>query len=184
VITVGELFCVYIRSSFGGAEKKRLYDYIWKHYRRRVAFYISGYVSPGHPGFDDLLQEVMIKIYKNLHTFNPLHSFKAWVYQIARRHCLDFLKSRDERLAPDSLPNDPPQSGTRSPESLLMQSELFGLIDRSLRSLPRVDQEISFLRFYENLRYYEIARIVGMNANTVKARIHEIKERLKKDLSA
>jgi RNA polymerase sigma factor (sigma-70 family) len=173
-----------MHSSFGGAEKKRLYDYIWTHYRRRIAFYISRYVSPAHPGFDDLLQDVMLKIFKSLHTFNPLHSFKAWVYQIARHHCLDFLKSRNERLAPGSLPDDPPQPGAGNPESLLLQSELFGLIDRSLRLLPRVDQEISFLRFYENLRYREIAQVVGMNANTVKARIHEIKEKLKKDLSA
>jgi RNA polymerase sigma factor (sigma-70 family) len=184
VITIAELFYVYIRSSFGGAEKKQLYDYIWNHYRRRIAFYISGYVSPSHPGFDDLLQEVMIKIYKSLHTFTPPHSFKAWTYQIARRHCLDFLKSRQERQAPAPLPADPPQPGAGSPESRLMQSELFDLIDRSLRSLPPLDQEISFLRFYENLRYREIARIVGVNANSVKARIHEIKEKLKKDLSA
>ena len=36
---VGEQFYIYIRSSFGEPEKTALYDYIWKNYRRRVAFY-------------------------------------------------------------------------------------------------------------------------------------------------
>ncbi len=178
-----EQFYVFIKSSFGEKEKKQLYDYIWKNYRRRIAYYITSVIPYRHASFNDILQEVMLKIYNNLHTFNPLNSFKAWIYTIVRNHCLDFVKSMNERfqLTPGS---DLDRVGqTNNPETISMRDELFSRIDRALRCLDPVDQEISYLRFYENIKYREIGRIVSLNANTVKAKIHDIKNRLKKELN-
>jgi len=180
---VGEQFYIYIRSSFGEPEKTALYDYIWKNYRRRVAFYISSLVPPQHPYFDDLVQEVLLKVYHNLHTFNPLNSFKAWLYTIARHHCLDFLKARGEKMERAASSDIESLRSQANPETLSYQHEVMDRIDGFIHALDPLDQEISYLRFYENLKYRDIARVVHLNVNTVKWHVHQIKTRLKEHLA-
>ena len=93
-----EKFLVFIKSSFRTDKKNELFTYIWQNYRKKISFYISNLIPVSHPQFEDLFQEVMLKIYNNLQTFDPSHSFKAWIYTISRNHCLDFLKSFDEKI--------------------------------------------------------------------------------------
>jgi RNA polymerase sigma-70 factor (ECF subfamily) len=124
----------------------------------------------------------MFKIYNNLQTFDPAHSFKAWIYQISRNHCLDFLKSRAVRLLDASKIQDKDIPGSDSPERIAMKIEIQGKIDQIINSLSSRDKEIAFLRFSENLKSREISQITGLNLNSTKARIRWIRMRLKKDL--
>ncbi len=94
---LNEKFRLFIKSSFGRETQTELFEYIWKNYRKKISFYISNLVSCQETHFEDIFQEVMLKIYNNLHTFNPAHSFKAWIYQISRNHCLDYLKCHARR---------------------------------------------------------------------------------------
>jgi len=181
---VYEKFYIYIKSSFGEREKKELYEYIWKNWGRKISFYIANIVPSYHYCFDDLYQEVMLKIYNNLHTFNPLHSFKAWVYTIARNHCLDFLKARNEKnldvLRKTDLDRIP---ASTDQEKKIIQDDLFAKIEKFLQNLEPIDREISYLRFYEDLSYKDISRIVNMNINSVKSKVRLIKQRCKSHLS-
>ena len=177
---VQEKFFVFMKSSFGEGEKKELYEFIWKNYGKKISYYISTVIPYRHFYFDDLFQEVMLKIYSNLHTFNPFHSFKAWIYQIARRQCLDFIKSKDEKRSalrdgdPDRIPAD------TDPEETAIRDEMFERIDRFLQSLEPLDREISYLRFYENLSYKGIGAVVNLKVNSVRSKIHQIKSKMKK----
>ena len=111
-----EKFLVFIKSSFREDEKNELFTYIWQNYRKKISFYISNLIPIYHPQFEDLFQEVMLKIFNNLQTFDPSHSFKAWIYTISRNHCLDFLKSSDEKIkaSPQASEEDIPDKN--SPE--------------------------------------------------------------------
>ena len=124
----------------------------------------------------------MFKIYNNLQTFDPAHSFKAWIYQISRNHCPDFLKSRAGRLLDASEIQDKDIPGSDSPERIAMKIETQVMIDQIINSLSSRDKEIAFLRFYENLKYRDISQITGLNLNSTKARIRLIRLRLKKDI--
>ena len=124
----------------------------------------------------------MFKIYNNLQTFDPAHSFKAWIYQISRNHCLDFLKSRAGRLLDTNEIQDKDIPDSDSPERIAMKIETQVMIDQIINSLSSRDKEIAFLRFYENLKYRDISQITGLNLNSTKARIRLIRLRLKKDI--
>jgi RNA polymerase sigma-70 factor (ECF subfamily) len=50
---------------------------------------------------EDLFQDVMLKVYRNLDRYNPLYSFNSWIYSIARNHCLNFINKK--RLPVQSL---------------------------------------------------------------------------------
>jgi len=185
---ISKKFSVYARSSFSEPEKKELYDYIWKTWGRKISFYISNVVPPGHSDFDDLFQDVMLRIYKNLHTFNPHHSFKAWIYTIVRNRCLDFLKNKDNKGLAELKRADLDKAAAErapaetDPETRLIRKDLSSKIDRFLFSLDPVEREISFLHFYEGLSYKEIADVVDLNANSVKSKVHWIKQKCRNHL--
>ena len=65
------------------------------------------------------------------------------------------------------------------PEDIVTRKETLYLIEQYMDSLPGGDREIAYLRFYENLRYQDISRILDMNINTIKSRIRSIRQDLK-----
>lgn len=73
-------------------------------------------------------------------------------------------------------------SENKTPEKIIIQNDLLKKIHQYVNSLNATDREISYLRFYENLRYSNIGKIMGMNINTVKSRVRTIKHRLKAQL--
>jgi len=43
---------------------------------------------------EDLFQEIMLKVFQNLSTYNPMYSFNTWIYTIARNHCVNYITKR------------------------------------------------------------------------------------------
>ena len=182
---ISEKFFLFIKSSFAPEQKAELFAYICKHYQRRIDFYISQIIPRSHDYYQDVCQEVMLKIYNHLDTFNPLHSFKAWVFKIVRNQCLDLVKGKEEKRR-KFRQGDPDLIGGGAgadPEQRLLHQELQERIGQAIDSLPPLEREISYLRFYENLKYREIGDIVGLDVAAVKAKIHALKVELRRQLN-
>jgi len=182
---LAEKFFLFGKSTFAPEKKAELFDYICKNYQRRIDFYVSQIIPRSHGYYQDVCQEVMLKIYNHLDTFNPLHSFKAWVFKIVRHQCLDLVKSKEEkgRKLHSGDPDLITSAVGADPEQLLLHEELQDRIGRAIDSLPPLEREISYLRFYENLKYREIGDIVGLDVEAVKARIYSLKAELRRQLN-
>lgn len=182
---IAEKFFLFSKSSFAPEQKAELFDYICKNYQRRIDFYVSQIIPRSHGYHQDVCQEVMLKIYSHLDTFNPLHSFKAWVFKIVRHQCLDLVKSKEEKWR--KLQSGDPDlvlgAASSDPEQLLLREELQERIGHVIDSLPPLEREISYLRFYENLKYREIGDIVGLDVDAVKTKIHSLKAELRRQLN-
>ena len=175
-------YYVFIRSSFQQRRKNELFEYIYQRYGKRISLYISNLIPVHDENFNDLFQDIMIKIYKNLHTFNPAHSFKAWIYQIVRNHCIDFLKSKNEKnVCFSDIPMNQ-LGGEQKLEKNYINKVLIERIEDYLRKLDPVEREIAFLRFYENISFKNISKVTDLNVNTARSKIHMIKKDLKEKL--
>ncbi len=129
---------------------------------------------------EDVCQESLIKIYKNLASFKMDAKFFTWVYRICVNSAKDFMKkhskesriSLDEQLAESGdyilFDSDKPSN---SPEKLLEQKELYGEILESLAKLPFNLKTAIILRDIEGFAYAEIADILDKNLNSVKSDI-------------
>ncbi len=172
-----EKFKLLIRSPFKEERRAQLFEMIWKSYRQNISFYITGILSPGHPSQDDIFQDVMIKIYKNLHHFKPMHSLKPLLYKITRNCCLNFIKLKSQiphrELEPHHL------TTRQTPEQKLLRDDFYQEIDSFVNAMEPREREIFYLRFSEGIRYKAIADITGLNVNTVKSKIRNIKHKLK-----
>lgn len=173
---------MFFRFSFREDKRHELFEYIWTQYGRRISYYIANIIPFTHPAFEDVFQEVMMKIYGGLSQFNPKRSFKAWIYTIARNHCLDFLKNRRERIFAGHTDSAEDLPGSDDPERRVMYGEALTRIDTYLDSLDSSNRQIAFLRFFENLSYKEIGRILEKHPGTLRARVHHLKRELAEQL--
>lgn len=172
---------IYIQCRRSEGSRRELFNLIWNQYQRRIIFFIRNMVKDNA---EDLFQDVMLKVYRNLDKYNPLYSFNSWIYSIARNHCLNFINKK--RLPAQSLESgDESQHGAKennSPEVESINKELTQKIENVLNTFSEENRQVAFLYFYEELKNREIAQIMDVPTGTVKSRLHKIREILKKDL--
>jgi len=177
---------LFIHSEHDSSVRQVVFKEIWEKYHKRLLFFIMSLVKDEA---EDLLQEIMLKVYNNLEKFNPLYSFNTWIYTIARNHCYNYLEKKKlptlsiqaHEFGKNRLDGIPLVS-RETPEEILNQEEVFQKIDRYLGKLNPIYQQIAFLRFYEGMKIKAIAQILNLPAGTVKSRLHLLQKELKKEL--
>lgn len=140
----------------------------------------------------DLAQEVFLKVYLSLSTFDPRYRFTTWLYRIASNCAIDHLRKKRPQtcsLNPDSRDEsaEGPEralAGTDpSPDEMLRFRELQGRLETAIRALPCDYRQLILLRHRQHCRYDEIARITRLPLGTVKNRIFRAREMLRHDLA-
>jgi RNA polymerase sigma-70 factor (ECF subfamily) len=139
----------------------------------------------------DLAQEVFLKVYLSLSSFDPAYRFTTWLYRIASNCAIDHLRKKkpqtcslsaetpDERgwgLAMNLAGNDP------TPHEILRLRELQVRLEDAVQSLPPDFRQLILLRHRQHCRYDEIARIADLPLGTVKNRIFRAREMLRGQL--
>jgi RNA polymerase sigma-70 factor, ECF subfamily len=129
-----------------------------------------------HDEAEDLTQDIFLKIFKALHTFDRRANFQTWLISISRNLCIDHYRSvRKERetMARDVDASElSPVSRERGPEGQLEQVKLRQLIQVALGELPPALRQAVVLRDLKELSYQEIAGQLGLPEGTVKSRIN------------
>jgi RNA polymerase sigma-70 factor (ECF subfamily) len=129
-----------------------------------------------HDEAEDLTQDIFLKIFKALHTFDRRANFQTWLISISRNLCIDHYRSvRKERetMAREVDASDlMPVSKERSPHGHVEQRDLRQLIRQALAELPIALREAVVLRDLKEFSYQEIADKLGLPEGTVKSRIN------------
>jgi RNA polymerase sigma-70 factor (ECF subfamily) len=129
-----------------------------------------------HDEAEDLTQDIFLKIFKALHTFDRRANFQTWLISISRNLCIDHYRSvRKERetMARDVDASElSPVSRERGPEGQLEQVKLKQQIQAALGELPAALRQAVELRDLQELSYQEIADQLGLPEGTVKSRIN------------
>jgi RNA polymerase sigma-70 factor (ECF subfamily) len=139
-----------------------------------------------HDEAEDLTQDIFLKIFKALHTFDRRANFQTWLISISRNLCIDHYRSvRKER---ETMARDvdasmlTPVSRDRGPYRQLEDSDLQRQIRQALEELaPSLRQAVE-LRDLQELSYQEIADKLELPEGTVKSRINRGRLELKRQL--
>ena len=123
---------------------------------------------------EDLVQEVFLRILKYRQSYQPGTPFRAWIYQIARNARVDHY-----RKTPKHITFEPEMAPAVMPRDSAQQSEEVELLHRALLQMPDRKKEILILSRFQELRYDEIARLLGCELGTVKTRIHRAIQELR-----
>jgi RNA polymerase sigma-70 factor, ECF subfamily len=137
---------------------------------------------------EDLTQDVFIKLFRSLHTFDRRANFQTWLYSVTRNLCIDHYRAlRKEREALNrDLDIDvlAPASTDRSPHQLLEAQDQATLLRRALQRLPTAMRTAVVLRDLRELSYEDIARTLDLPDGTVKSRISRGRAELARQVRA
>src|SRR6266849_11075808 len=124
---------------------------------------------------EDLVQEVVLRILKYRQSYRPGTPFRAWIYQIARNARIDHFRKfpREVTFEPEMLPPVFPTDSAQEQQEV-------ELLQRALQQLPEEKREILLLCRFQELKYEEIAALLGCELNTVRTRIHRGLQELRK----
>ena len=129
-----------------------------------------------HDEAEDLAQDIFLKIFKALASFDRRANFQTWIISISRNLCIDHYRSvRKERqtIAREVDTNDlQPASSDRGPYQAAEHQDLRGLLRQALQKLPLTLRTAVVLRDLQELSYQEIADRLGLPEGTVKSRIN------------
>ena len=129
-----------------------------------------------HEEAEDLTQDIFLKIFKALATFDRRANFQTWIVSISRNLCIDHYRSvRKERqtIAREVDTNDlQPASLERTPYAAAEHQDLRAMLRQALQTLPETLRTAVVLRDLQELSYQEIADRLELPEGTVKSRIN------------
>jgi RNA polymerase sigma-70 factor (ECF subfamily) len=170
---------------------RKAFEMIVRKYQQPLASYL-GRMTGEREAALDFAQEVFLKVYCSLASYRPAYKFSTWLFKIASNHLIDHWRKKriptvsiDQPIEADDdelLPQvpDPGPSVVRK----LELAEVRARIERALATVPEALRELFVLRHVNEFSYEEIADIKGLPVGTVKNRVFQAKELLRKRMEA
>jgi RNA polymerase sigma-70 factor (ECF subfamily) len=150
--------------------------------RYQSAVYNMAYRMLGDPTeAEDATQEVFVRAWNQLHTFQLDRRFSTWLLSIASHHCIDVLRRRRPTAPLDDVALYV-ESDDPAPEDIALQGEQRDIVQRLLNTLPEKYRSVTVLRYYNDLSYDEIARLTGLTESAVKTQLHRARRMLAEEL--
>jgi len=140
-------------------------------YQQKIYWHIRRLVID-HDDTDDLVQDVFIKVWKNLDNFRSDSQLYTWIYRIATNESITFLNKQKQR---NNTPLD--EVSGELEETLVASSHFDGdriqmKLQKALLTLPEKQRLIFNMKYFDDLKYEEIAEITGTSVGALKASFH------------
>ncbi len=146
--------------------------------RYQAAVYNMAYRMLGDPTeAEDAAQEVFVRAWNQLHTFQLDRRFSTWLLSIASHYSIDLLRRRKPQAPLDDVALYV-QSDDPEPEEIALKSEQSDMVRQLLNTLPDKYRSVTVLRYYNDLSYDEIARVTGLTESAVKTQLHRARRML------
>jgi RNA polymerase sigma-70 factor (ECF subfamily) len=126
---------------------------------------------------EDAAQEVFVRAWNQLHTFQLDRRFSTWLLSIASHYAIDLLRRRRPQAPLDDVALYV-ESNEPQPDEVALQGEQTEIVKRMLDKLPEKYRSVTVLRYYNDLSYDEIARITGLTESAVKTQLHRARRML------
>ncbi len=155
-------------------------------YQRRI-FSVVFHLVRRRDEVEDLVQEVFVKAFVAIRSYDFRASFSTWLSRIGVNHCYDYLRrhrfdrvSYDPQMAGESgwEPEAASRPSNPDPERRAVLRDLVGKL---LARAPVDDRIILTLKELEELSIKEIAEILRLKPSTVKVRLHRARKRMLED---
>jgi RNA polymerase sigma-70 factor (ECF subfamily) len=167
------------------AGEQTAWEQIVRQHWRKV-FNIAYKFTGKHDEAEDLTQDVFLKIFKSLNTFDRRANFQTWLVSVSRNLCIDHYRSvRKER---ETIDRDvdagelSPVAQTVSPVAALEHRDRVDLLKKALDQLPPTLRSAVLLRDIQELSYQEIADKLNLPEGTVKSRINRGRTELSRQI--
>lgn len=145
-------------------------------YQSRLYWHIRRLIVD-HDQAQDVLQDTFIKAYQNIHQFKSDSKLYTWLYRIATNEALQQLNKMNRMKKTDEdaeyyLQNLVADNAGQDAEEILV------LLQKAMQTLPEKQKLVFNMRYYDDLPYEEISRILDMSVGTLKTNYHYAKDKV------
>jgi len=153
-----------------------LLDALIEQYQHRLLRYLL-HLTGNRAVAEDLFQEVWIRVLEKGHLYDGRNRFVTWLMSIGHNVAIDYLRKRhpaslDEMQdSEQGVPFEPEATGP-SPFDQVAAQQQQEILDEALERVPPLFREVLVLRFQEQMKLEEIAKLIRIPVATVKTRIY------------
>lgn len=165
------------------------FEFLYSKYHRGLYLYLLSMLrSP--QGAEDLAQDIFVKLYRQIGTYQFQSPFSHWLFRMARNLAIDqfrrnkvrFAKSLDEENE-DAHPLHERLAGPgATPAAQALKKEKAEVVRAAVDELPEAFKIVVIMREWEDLAYDEIGQKLGLSVGTVKSRLFRARGMLAKKL--
>lgn len=160
----------------------RAFECLVNKYKEKLYWHIRQMVLT-HEDADDILQDTFIKVWKNISSFKGEAQLFTWIYRIATNETLNFLRKQknqtkiseeNQQLILNKLSSDPWFCGDQAQIKL----------QQAIATLPDKQRLVFNMKYFEDLKYNEMAAILDTSEGALKASYHHAVKKIKEIILA
>lgn len=165
-------------------KEKEAFGLLVERYESPLARYVRRLGVHDSDDAADVLQEVFIKVYRNLNEFDTAYKFSSWIYRIAHNETMSWFRKRRVRPEGHLIENGEEHLALRlsdelSSEESMSRAESTQALINAIGALDEKYREVIILRYFEHKEYDEISDILEIPLGSVGTLIHRAKRKIK-----
>ncbi len=164
------------------ATKEKAFNKLILKYQEKLYWHIRRIVMI-HDDADDVLQNVFIKIWKNLDKFKENSKLYTWLYRIATNESLTFINKRKRRASTALETDDYDLGALLRSDPYFDGDEIQIKLEEAIETLPEKQKLVFKMRYYDALKYDDMSEILGTSVGALKASYHHAVKKIEKYLT-
>lgn len=163
-------------------KKEEVFNIVVEQYKQRLYWHIRKIVI-AHDDADDILQNTFIKVWKNIEEFRADSRLYTWLYRIATNESLSFLKKKKLRTFIPLINHEYDLSETVESDPYFNGNETQKKLQKALLMLPEKQRIVFNMKYFDDMKYEEIAEILSTSVGALKASYHHAVKKIEKYLT-
>ncbi|HYE54251.1 MAG TPA: sigma-70 family RNA polymerase sigma factor [Chitinophagaceae bacterium] len=153
------------------ATKEQGFTAIIKKYQEKLYWHVRRMVVE-HEDANDVLQNVFIRVWNGLENFREDSQLYTWLYRIATNECLTFLEQQKKKAAVSLSEVESGLSNKIRADKHFDASKLEWKLQLAIQQLPEKQRVVFTLRYYDEMPYEEMSRVLETSEGALKASYH------------
>ena len=151
---------------------------LYEHFKTSL-FSLALRYTYNYAAAEDVIQDVFVKVFTNLHTLDDDKAFVGWLYRIAVNTCLSYLRSH-KKLRQKTIPLEDVQGFVADAEPSATQKAETKILEQTIQKLPPRLKSVFLLHDVQGFKHQEIAHILGCSVGTSKSQLFKARKKIRK----
>jgi RNA polymerase sigma-70 factor (ECF subfamily) len=151
--------------------KEKAYTVIIKKYQEKLYWHVRRMVVQ-HEDANDVLQNVFIRVWNGLENFREDSQLYTWLYRIATNECLTYLEQQKKRMSVSLSEVESGLSNKIKADKHFDPNRLEWKLQLAIQQLPDKQRVVFHLRYYDEMPYEEMSRVLETSEGALKASYH------------
>jgi RNA polymerase sigma factor (sigma-70 family) len=154
-----------------GESRDYAFNLLVRKYQEKIYFFVRRMVI-NHQDADDVVQNIYIKVWKNIGSFREDSRLFTWIYRIAVNESVSFLKNRSLRLFISMDSQEASMLRSLNDDNYFDGDYVQKKLQEAIIRLPSKQRVVFNMRYYDELSYDEMSEILGTSVGALKASCH------------